>query len=409
MLRRYFLTPIPMALAAILQFPLRAALTAFGILIGVAAVVVTIALGEGAERAVQRRLSQLGDNSLTIRAERAQQSGAAAELRRPRLSESDGEAIAREAPSVARVAPVLSSRHDIVFGGFDVSTEIIGTTREFLPIRAWKLDRGELWSGQAELTAQRVCVIGQKIRQELFEGLDPIGRVMRIGRHPFRILGVLEEKGQGQFGRDQDDVVLTPIATQRAKLQPGLYDEVDQLLLSATAAETTNDAEVQATAILRERHGLAEEAESDFRIRSQASFRETQDRVVGILRLLLTSIAAISLVVGGIGIMNIMLVSVSERTRDIGVRMAIGATRLDILTQFLAESVVLSALGGGLGAALAIAMTELLSGSLNIPMEASPSALLLAISVSVGIGVVFGLLPARRAASLDPIQALGRE
>jgi putative ABC transport system permease protein len=406
---RLLLTSLPLALRSILQWPMRAALTAFGILIGVAAVVITVALGEGTEIAVRQKLNNLGENTLTVAPEQARASGATEQLLVPRLTEGDGEALAREASDVASVAPLLTAQADVAFGGFKVSSQVTGTRRSFFEIRDWQVDKGELWSEQAESTASRVCLIGAKLAAELFGNGDPVGRVLRIGRHPFRVLGVLREKGQGAFGQDQDTIVLMPIATHRSKLKPTSPGLVDQILVKAKSERTVDAARRDATAILRQRHGLAEGVDDDFNIRSQDAFRETQARIVGVLRLLLTSIAAISLLVGGIGIMNIMLVSVTERTRDIGIRMAIGATRWDILVQFLTESVLLSLLGGALGTALSVAGTLGLAHALSLPMRPSAEALLLALGVSTGIGVVFGLVPSWRAASLDPIIALGRQ
>jgi putative ABC transport system permease protein len=407
-LTRYLITPLPLALSAISHFPLRAALTVFGILVGVAAVVVTVALGEGTELAVQQRLAALGDNTLTVRPQRVQQ-GAQRGSRGGRLTESDARAIAREAPSVRRVAPLLFDRNQVSFNGYQVATELYGTTREFFEIRDWKVESGSLWSEQAEATSGRVCLLGLEVKRQLFGDADPVGRVLRLGRYPFRIIGVLAEKGTGQFGNDQDNVIVMPIGTKRSKLQPTGPGHVDQILLSATARDTTTAAQAEATAILRERHGLWEGAQNDFSIGSQEELRETQDRIVKVLRLLLTSIAAISLLVGGIGIMNIMLVSVTERTRDIGIRMAIGATRLDILAQFLVESLVLSFAGGLLGSLVAVVGIAVLGQQLNLPLSPSGQALALALTVSGVVGTVFGLLPSWRAASLDPILALARK
>jgi putative ABC transport system permease protein len=406
---RYLLTPLLLAASTLWQWPLRAALTAFGILVGVAAVVTVVALGEGTEIAVRQKLSSLGQNTLNVAPEQQQPSGAQREEWEPRLTEADGQAIARDAPSVRAVAPILTSRAQVAFGGYGVATEVIGTNQKFLELRNWPLSSGEVWSEQAEKTASRVCLIGKKVASDLFGDLDPVGRVLRIGRHPFHVLGVLAEKGQGAFGQEQDDLVLMPIATKRSKLQPTQHGRVQQLVLGATSDQAVASAKNEAGALLRERHGLWEGAKDDFSIRGQDSFRETQDRVVGILRLLLTSVAAISLLVGGIGIMNIMLVSVTERTRDIGIRMAIGASRWDILVQFLTESVLLSAIGGALGAGLSIGAVVGLARALSLPMQPSLAALSLALGVSSGIGVLFGLIPSWRAASLDPVQALGRE
>jgi putative ABC transport system permease protein len=405
---RILLTAIPLALRSIVEWPLRAALTAFGILIGVAAVVVTVALGEGTEVAVRQKLESLGQNTLSVFPQQVTASGVARDGYQPRLTESDGAAVRREAPNVLRVAPLLASRGDASFGGFTLQADLIGTSRDFTQIRNWPLGSGELWSERTENTGGRECLIGVGVARELFGDDDPIGRVLRLGQHPFRVLGVLAEKGPGPFGQEQDNIVIMPVAAKRAKLQPTSPGRVDQLLVQAPSAAAVDLARREVTALLRQRHGLAEGAEDDFTIRSDDGFRETQDRIVGVLRLLLTSIAAISLLVGGIGIMNIMLVSVSERTRDIGVRMAIGATRWDILIQFLTESVLLSLIGGTLGAALSVAAVAGLASALSLPMQPSLEALGVALGVSSAIGVGFGIVPSWRAASLDPIVALGR-
>jgi putative ABC transport system permease protein len=405
---RQLLRSLPLALSALLEWPLRAALTAFGILIGVAAVVTTVALGEGTQLAVKQKLSALGENTLNV-SPQAVQASAQRQGWEPRLTEADGQAIARDAPSVSGVAPVLTSQALVSFGGFSITAEVLGTNQRFLELRSWPLASGENWSEQAEKTASRVCLLGKKVASELFGAEDPVGRVLRIGRHPFRVLGVLAEKGPGPFGQEQDTVVLMPIATKRSKLQPTTHGLVQQLILQAVNPAAVAAAQREAKTILRERHNLWESADDDFRIRAQDAFRETQDRVVGILRLLLTSVAAISLLVGGIGIMNIMLVSVTERTRDIGIRMAIGASRWDILAQFLTEAVLLSLIGGALGAGLSVAAVIGLGHALNLPMQPSFTALAAALGVSSTIGLVFGLVPSWRAASLDPVVALGRE
>jgi putative ABC transport system permease protein len=406
---RVLLTAVPLALASIVQWPLRAALTAFGILIGVAAVVVTVALGEGTERAVSQRLATLGQNTLSVFPQQTPQSGVEREGYQPRLTEGDGLAITREAPSVQHVAPILASRGEASFGGYTLGSEFIGTQRAFIDIRNWPVARGEVWAERTETTGARECLIGVGIARELFGDDDPIGRVLRLGPHPFRVLGVLAEKGPGPFGQEQDNIVLVPIAAMRAKLRPTPPGRVDQLLVQARNAESIDAAKREIGALLRQRHGLWEDVEDDFALRSDEGFRDTQERIVGVLRSLLTSIAAISLLVGGIGIMNIMLVSVSERTRDIGVRMAIGATRWDILIQFLSEAVVLSVLGGLLGVVLSAVAIAGLAQALSLPMQPSLEALAVALAVSSAIGVCFGIVPSWRAASLDPIVALGRE
>jgi putative ABC transport system permease protein len=369
----------------------------------------TVAIGEGTERAVQAKLRDIGENILNIGPDRIRRGGARQGSAPPRLTEDDGRALAQDSPNVVAVAPLLVSEGTAAFGGFTMGTQITGTTRSFFSIRVWPLTRGELWSEQAETTSARVCLLGANVASELFGSADPVGRTIRLGRYPFLVVGVLAKRSHGAFGGDLDTVVLMPVGTKRAKLQPTAPGSVQRLLVKARTENVIDQARVDVTEILRRRHQLSENEADDFDIRSDDSFRQMQQGIVGTLRLLLTSIAGVSLLVGGIGIMNIMLVSVSERTRDIGIRMAIGATRWDILVQFLTESVLLCLLGGLLGVAASVAGSWALGQAISIPMQASPDAVLLALGVSTTIGVVFGMVPSWRAASLDPIVALGRQ
>jgi putative ABC transport system permease protein len=373
--------------------------------------VLTIALGDAADRAVKAQVGALGDNSLTIQPERIDRTqGAGGGPGEARLTEHDAHALGRDGLSIARAAPVLSSNASVAFGGFRTNAEVIGSERQYLRIRSWEVELGELWSDAAENTGARVCLLGQTVARELFDGANPVGRVVRIGKHPFVVVGQLAPKGPHPTGQDQDNTVIVPLEAMRSRIKPTTrVGQVDQILLSASDAETLKLAEEQATQLLRQRHGLAEGVDSDFRIRGQDAFNQTQARIVSVLSLLLTSIAAVSLVVGGIGIMNIMLVSVAERTRDIGIRMAIGATAQDIMAQFLVEALVLSGFGGLLGILVSVAASGLLRGTLGLPLAPSGKAMLVALAVSSGTGLVFGLLPARRAARLDPMVALRRE
>lgn len=405
----YFVNTLLMALDALLRWPLRAALTALGILIGVAAVVITVALGEGTRARVASQISNLGSNALVVQAERRPRSGVITDETIAALTEEDGEAITREVDAVEHVAPMLESREQAIYFDSNLNVELVGTTLEFFAIRAWALKSGFLWSQSSENTGERVCVVGQTVAEEVFGNADPIGSVLRLGPYPFRVVGLLEAKGQDSFGRDEDSRVIVPIRAMRGRLKPMPHGWVDSLLLSAKSEALSEPARKASERLLRQRHGLVEGMENDFRIRSQAEFRAVQDRIFDVLNLLLVSIAVVSLVVGGVGIMNIMLVSISERTKEIGIRLAVGARERDILWQFLVEAVLLSVIGGVLGTVVAVVSVEVLAHSLALPMTVSLPALWAALAVSTLIGVTFGFLPARRAARLDPIDALRAE
>jgi putative ABC transport system permease protein len=399
-------TALSLAAHAIRQRPARSLLTAFGILVGIAAVTIVVSIAEGASAVVTGAVDALGTNALMIVPKPAPKSGLRDVDRPSLLDDDDAAALGTDAPSVAVSAPVIGSVQQIVAGNTNASSRVMGTTRAFFVVRDWKVSRGAIWSPSAETTRERVCVIGETVRSELFGPEDPVGRLVRIGRFPFKVIGLLDKKGQNPFGNDEDDVVITPLTTLRTKvvrLRPG---RVHFILASAVNADAVETAQREITSILRQRHEIREEAPSDFDVRTQAEFRKTQGEIVGVLELLFLAIGAVSLVVGGIGVMNIMLVSVAERTREIGIRLAIGARSADILAQFLIEAVSLSVLGGASGALAAALGVTLLRGVMDLPMRVSWVALAVAIGTSTVIGVIFGFFPARRAAKLDPIVAL---
>jgi putative ABC transport system permease protein len=369
------------AFGALVRNKTRAALTVLGILIGVAAVVIVTAT----------------------------QSSGAKSKSVGRLTENDGRAVAREGVSVAGVAYFLSGMGQVVYADKNSQTAIYGVNLPYFWIRKFEIEKGDLWNDTDELVKTKVVVLGPTVATNLFGTEDPIGRVIRVGRSPFRVVGVTKARGTSLFGEDQDDRIFMPVGSFRARVLPTSPGRVDMLMAASTSEDTTDRASRQVEAILRQRHHIRQDAEPDFQIRTQADLREVQQSITGVLSLLLIGVAAISLVVGGIGVMNIMLVSVAERTREIGIRMSIGARERDILVQFLVEAVVLSLVGGLLGMALGSGITVGLGRALDWPMSPSLTALALAVFTSGSIGVAFGFFPARRAAKLDPIEALRTE
>ncbi|MBN9163912.1 MAG: hypothetical protein BGO98_41400 [Myxococcales bacterium 68-20] len=405
-----FFTGVRLAVTAISRSTLRASLTILGILIGVAAVVTVTALGAGARDQVSTQIQNMGSNVILVAPQSAAASGAKGALGAgARLTEDDGRAIVREAVSVTAVAPALRSRAQIVAGEKNWSAQVIGSTRSFFPVRNWHVVRGAEWDEHDEATKAKVCILGTTVAERLFGSEDPVGRNIRIGRHAFRVVGVLESKGEAPFGGDQDNMVLMPIGSMRGRVMRTAPGFAGVLLVSASSAETTQRAVAQVDSILRQRHRIEEGREPDFWIRTQQEFQEMQAAIYSLLTVLLVMIAGVSLVVGGIGVMNIMLVSVTERTREIGIRMAIGARAADIMTQFLVEAVVLALIGGVSGALAGVGIIRLLGETLGWPMKLDPVALTVAVMTSALTGIAFGFLPARRAATLDPIVALRHE
>ena len=403
------LVGIRLALRAITRNLLRASLTVLGILIGVASVVTVTALGAGARDGVTAQIKSIGSNVMIIFPQSSTASGVkGAQGSGQRLTEEDGRVIQREAVSVAAVCPNLRTRGQVVNGDKNASTNVIGTTIPYFTIRNWKLVGGELWTDHDEILKSKVILLGSTVRTKIFGNEDAVGRMVRIGRYPYRVIGVLETRGEGTFG-DQDDVVVMPISSMRARVMRTSPGFAGALLASATAPETTDRAMAQIDSILRQRHHITPDRDPDFAIRSQREFQAMLSTIYNLLTLLLGFIAAISLLVGGIGVMNIMLVSVTERTREIGIRMAIGARENDIRTQFLVEAVVLAVVGGVAGSLIGIGAIAFLGPLLELPMHVDPVALTGAVLVSGFTGVIFGFMPARRASRLDPIVALRHE
>src|ERR1700722_13566429 len=406
---RALLDGIRLAFRAVVRNPMRASLTVLGILIGVAAVVTVTALGSGAREHVSGQIQSIGSNFIIIIPQTLQASGAlGAQGSGMRLTEDDGRAILGESTSIQSITSVLRAVAQAVYGDQNWSTQGAGTTTSYLAVRNWSIDRGTMWDTHDEATKAKVVVLCATVARNLFGTEDPIGRNIRIGRYPYRVLGVLPPKGEGPFGVDQDDLILMPSTSFRARVMHTPPGFAGALMATSTSADTTDSAVRQIYAVLRQRHHV-EPGREDFAVRTLKEFAELQDRIYGILTDLLVFVAAISLIVGGIGVMNIMLVSVTERTREVGIRMAIGAGQSDIRTQFLVEAVALSVLGGVAGVALGSVAIVVLKALLEWHMALSPLAIAISIAVSGAIGVAFGFIPARRAASLDPIEALRHE
>jgi putative ABC transport system permease protein len=405
-----FYTGARLAILSIGRSTLRAGLTILGILIGVMAVVTVTALGAGARDQVSSQIENMGSNVIMVAPQSNASSGAKGALGSTvRLTEEDGRAILREAVSVTAVTPALRSGGQVMAGDKNWLTQFIGANRSFFKVRSWKVARGAEWDEHDEATKSKVCILGTTVADKLFGAEDPVGRYIRIGKHQWKVIGVLESKGEAPFGGDQDNMVLMPINAMRGRVTKTAPGFAGVLLISATSADTTKRAVSQIDSILRQRHRIGDEREPDFWIRTQQEFQAMQGAIYGLLTVLLICIAAVSLVVGGIGVMNIMLVSVTERTREIGIRMAIGARANDIMTQFLVEAVVLALIGGLSGALAGVGLIHFLGSTLEWPMKLDPTALGVAIFTSAMTGIAFGFFPARRAAGLDPIVALRHE
>ena len=394
-----------LALGAIARNTTRAVLTVLGILIGITAVIIVSALADSTSSAVADKIDSMSANALYVWPQPVQASGAKARFV-GRLTENDGRAIAREAVSAVHVAPWLVTQGQVVSGDRNWSTTIAGVTLPYYQVRRFTIARGENWTESDELLKTKVCVIGQTVATNLFGTDDPIGRTIRVGRSPYRVIGLLTPRGSGTFGEDQDDRVMMPIGSYRARVVHTSPGRVDELMISAASDQTVDRAKDQITSILRQRHHIDDGARDDFEIRSQADMRATTDAIFGTLSLLGIAVAAISLLVGGVGVMNIMLVSVAERTREIGIRMSIGARERDILVQFLVEAIVLTLIGGVLGIGVGSVGAIGIGRALDLSMAPSVRAVAVAVVTSLVIGTVFGFLPAWRAAKLDPIAAL---
>ena len=400
------LSILRIAMRALARNKMRSALTMLGIIIGVGAVIAMVGVGQGASQQVQNQISAMGSNMLFVSSGTVNRGGLRLGWGQTKtLVYDDMKAITQQAPAVKEAAPGSSTTAQVVFGGDNWFTNIQGTEPQYFDIRSWPMQEGVAFTEGDVTSAADVAVIGNTVRQNLFGAEDPVGQTVRISNLPFKVVGVLSAKGQSAaMGQDQDDVIFVPITTLQKKLtgEPWLR----YIVVSAVSKDATYAAQEEITAILRDRHRIRPGQDDDFMVRNLADVAQLADQSSRVMTMLLASIAGVSLIVGGIGIMNIMLVSVTERTREIGVRMAIGATEEDVQRQFLIEAVVLSLMGGAAGIFFGVGSSLIISKLLGWAVLVSPLAIVAAVIFSAGVGVFFGFYPARKAARLDPIEAL---
>jgi len=389
----------------------RSALTMLGVIIGVGAVIIMLAVGTGASRQIAEQISSMGSNLLIILPGATTAGGVRmGSGTQPSLTTGDAEAVRKECPAVRDVAPILSGVAQIVYGHENWSTGVVGTTPGMLRVRDWSLSAGRPFTEQDVKSAVKVCLLGKTVSENLFGYMDPLGRMIRIKKVPFMVIGVLAAKGQTPTGQDQDDTVYVPVTTAQKKLFgttfPGM---VRIIMVKAKNREDLPAAEKQINELLRQRHRIGPKQENDFTVRNLTQMMETAEQSAKVMTLLLGAIASVSLLVGGIGIMNIMLVSVTERTREIGIRMAVGAKTWDIRMQFMVEAIILSFIGGVAGVMIGISGSKILSMLAGWPTVISPLSIILAFGFSGLVGVFFGFYPAYKASLLDPIDALRYE
>ncbi len=395
-------------LRALMRNKTRSALTALGVVIGVAAVISMVGITSGASNSIRSQISALGDNVFMIFSGSFSSSGTRISSgSRHNLTTDDVQAIAEQCPNVKNVSPLIRRGVQVVNANQNWTTQLWGTYPNYLDIRLYEVSSGRMFNETDLRGAAKVCVIGQTVVDNLFDGNDPVGSTIRIQRLPFEVIGVLAKKGQSAMGQDQDDIALIPFTTAAKKFQSG-ETRVGMVIGSAVSGRT-EAAQLEITDVLRAKHRIGINDDDDFIIRTQSDIANTVESSTRTMTILLGSVALVSLLVGGIGIMNIMLVSVTERTREIGIRMSVGARQSDILSQFLLEAVLLSGLGGLLGIGLGAVVSALISKFAGWPTEIAPSTAFIALGFSSLVGIFFGFYPARKASQLDPIEALRYE
>ena len=396
------------AMQALLRNKLRSVLTILGITIGIAAVICVVAIGKAGQTRVEEQMNNLGDNFVWIEAGGRAVNGVRTGTHGTKsLTVADAVAIKNQVSLIKSVSPNVDDSTQVVYGNQNWFTSYRGVSPEYFDIKRWYPDSGAIFTQDDVDRAADVCVIGRTVRQQLFGAEDPVGKVIRVKEMPCKVVATLEPKGLSTFGRDQDDTIIMPYTTAQKKIKGITW--LDDILCSAVSQDAVKPAGQEAAAILRDRHHLRPEEEDDFNIRNPEDIIQAQLEASRTLTILLIAIASISLVVGGIGIMNVMLVSVTERTREIGVRVAVGATEGAIQLQFLGESIILSLVGGAAGVVFGFFGSYLVGQTLHWPMQMSPSAVVIAAFFSIAVGVFFGFYPARKASLLDPIEALRYE
>ncbi|HEV7396694.1 MAG TPA: ABC transporter permease [Pyrinomonadaceae bacterium] len=401
---------IRVAFRALIRNKMRAALTMLGIIIGVSAVIAMVSIGQGASASVQAQIESIGTNLLFLSAGAQNVGGVRSgtgDSGTNTLTVEDLDAIKREVPSVSMVTPTVNARSQLVFGNMNWNTSVQGVSEQYPEVRKWNVQTGSFFAESDVRTAGRVIVIGQTIADNLFPGTDAVGQTLRVSSLPFRVIGVMARKGQDQQGRDQDDIAFAPYTTVQKKVLGSPRLQI--AYISAVSQDATYTAQQQITDLLRQRHKLGANDGNDFTVRNMTDIADAANETNSTMTILLACIASVSLLVGGIGIMNIMLVSVTERTREIGIRMAIGARSSAVRTQFLIESIVLSLTGGSIGIVLGVLISVLIPKLVGWPTLISSLAIIGSVVFSAAVGIFFGYYPARKAAALDPIEALRYE
>ncbi|TDQ06908.1 ABC transporter permease [Pedobacter metabolipauper] len=400
---------IRLALRALQRNKLRALLTMLGIIIGVASVITMMSIGEGSKQSISESLSSMGSNMITIMPQSNEPGGArmmGSSLKT--LTIADVDALRKNAPDIDKISPLASSSGQAISGASNWPTSMQGVAPEYLEIRKLSVKEGILFSDEDVRSSAKVCLLGKTVVDNLFpNGESPLGKIIRFGKIPFQVIGVLTPKGQSNFGQDQDDIIIAPYTTIQKRVLSSIY--FNQIYASAVREDASDAAVDEVNATLRETHRLRNDEENDFQVRTQAELMTMMNSTSSMMTALLTAVASISLVIGGIGIMNIMYVSVTERTREIGLRMSIGARGIDILLQFLIEAIMISITGGVIGVILGISAALIIPAALNWPTVISEFSIIISFLVCAVTGIFFGYYPALKASGLDPIEALRYE